>query len=68
MKINTQENAIDIDDLQLKLLAQFSEKYKVTTRNKDILVVAQSKTCGALVIRKKTQLLLTVTFQLWLGK
>ncbi|OAD92803.1 hypothetical protein A7A78_02525 [Aequorivita soesokkakensis] len=68
MKINTQENAIDIDDLQLKLLAQFPKKYKVTTRNKDILVVAQSKTCGALVIRKKNSIVVNGNFPTMAGQ
>lgn len=68
MKIDIQENAIDIDDLQLKLAEHFSGKYEITSRNKDILEVAKSKTCGALVILRKESIVVNANFPTMAGQ
>jgi hypothetical protein len=68
MKIKTQENAIDIDDLQLQLVNHFSGKYEVTSRGKGMLAVAKSKTIGATVLVRKKSLIVNGNFPTMKGQ
>lgn len=68
MRIKIQENAINIDDLKQKLVERFSGKYDISNRDKNILVVAESKTIGALVIPLKKSIAINGNFPTMKGQ
>jgi hypothetical protein len=53
MKINVQENAIDIEDLKATLQENFSGKYEIKNRGPKMLVVAKSNIVGATILPRK---------------
>lgn len=62
MKIKTQENAINFDDLKHLLESHFSGQYDISTRTKNLLVVAKTNTIGATVLLQKKAIIVNGNF------
>jgi hypothetical protein len=62
MKINVQENAIDIEDLKATLQENFSGKYEIKNRGPKMLVVAKSNIVGATILPRKKSLIVNGNF------
>lgn len=61
MKITIVENSIDANDLKEKLAAKFPE-YKVSFRTKKLINVAKTSSVGAVVMVRKTSLIINGNF------
>lgn len=62
MKIKIKEHAISPNELKLVLSEKFENKYQISNRRPDIIVVAKTKTIGALVFVKKNKIVVGGNF------
>ncbi len=62
MKLNIQENSIDLEELKKTLTNHFSDKYTVKMKGKYVIAVAKTKIIGANVVPLKNKIIITGGF------
>jgi hypothetical protein len=67
MKINIQDDSINIDELKQAIETHFIGKYEIENRN-NMLVVAKSKIYGAMIVPRKKSIVINGNFPTMTGQ
>jgi len=68
MKLKIKEGSINASQLKEVVTKQFEGTYKISNRNKDIIIVAKSKSIGALIVVRKKSVVINGNFPTMTGQ